>query len=311
MRTGSYITAIAITSLSTIGAFVVTVNHQRPHQHQHCRHTNSRSSSWASRDHRKRPDTSTIHHYYDDVTRFDELQELELVQSSLVPAIINITNSDRLGKNQSLQEIQVLEESEEVLDEDIIRTKRRQKELDLLVSLSNSDKSVDDILDLWRSEGGDGKVSYNANDEEEIRRVIMEHPEWADPRVHLAILLLEQHRIIESYEVALQALELKPWHFAVPQIFVLLSLHEGLFGQALHWARLRIPQLRMTGSNGRSPRGIRKRGSRRRAVWAHRALEEACRIWGDGDAEIYGPEADEENEYGRRPRSVNEGGVWQ
>lgn len=153
---------------------------------------------------------------------------------------------------------------------------RRYHELELLCSLQESDAGIDQLLNLWNIEYKDRfdakqlqETSHKspcdkADDEKQLRELRQRYPDWAEPCIQLALLLFSKDRMVEAYELALEALELKPWHFATHQLFILLSLRQGNLGQALHWARLRLPPLHNEGDN------------RRRRIWVQRALEQAA-----------------------------------
>ena len=87
--------------------------------------------------------------------------------------------------------------------------------------------------------------------------MIEEFPTWAEPRARLALLLFFQGRTQDSYNMSLDTLILKPWHFEIYPLLVLLSLRQGEFGQALSWARRSLPPYRENGKNKRRNEWIR------------------------------------------------------
>lgn len=183
----------------------------------------------------------------------DSLEDLELVRSSF----------------EELWNVQVSEHRE-----DTLARQRQRRELELLRSLLDSDDSIDPLIVLWSSEpDGAGSISLNldvngmsrpqiASEERQLRCIAEAHPDWTEPYIRLSAILFIQDRIYESYEYALKALDLKPWHFAIPHLFICLSIAQGNFGQALYWGRMKLPRL------------SRSRSQRRRA-WVDRALQQA------------------------------------
>jgi hypothetical protein len=126
-------------------------------------------------------------------------------------------------------------------------------EIKLLTSLQHSDDAIDELTRLWRTcptpesmsvlkDSSSYKDNYQ-EEEYELRRTIEQHPLWAEPHIRLAWILSFTGRILESYKVALQAIELKPWHWGLAQLFLVMALRRGDKKQALHWARLRLPPL--------------------------------------------------------------------
>ena len=110
-------------------------------------------------------------------------------------------------------------------------------------------------------------------EEGQLRQMCVNFPTWAEPRARLAILLFMKGISQEAKEFAQQALELKPWHFEVYPILVMLALREENMAQALYWARKSLPTERPWSSGN----------CRRRKAWVDQALENAARMWEDAE----------------------------
>jgi hypothetical protein len=145
---------------------------------------------------------------------------------------------------------------------------RRMLEIELMKNLKTSDDAINELMHLWMYEN-DASMAHeleNMQDEcspgmryEEgrLRQMIRQFPTWAEPRARLALLLFFQGRTHDSHDAALDTLCLKPWHFEIYPLLVLLSLRKGDFGQALSWARRALPPFRPDGPNKRRNEWIR------------------------------------------------------
>ncbi|GAX20950.1 hypothetical protein FisN_1Lh389 [Fistulifera solaris] len=153
-----------------------------------------------------------------------------------------------------------------------VSRRRRELEIQLLESLNDSDDAVEELMHLWIAERGDGYATTIMEMEKEcsvgllqeelvLRNMIQEQPCWAEPVIRLATLLFYKGRTEESYELAMHALCLKPWHIEVPQLLVMLALREQNMAKAICWARRGIPALSRT--------------NRRRKEWVALSLEQA------------------------------------
>lgn len=146
---------------------------------------------------------------------------------------------------------------------------RRLLEIDLLDSLEDSDEAVNELMHLWMHENtiedaatleametscSDGLVE----EEKALKAMVDRNPHWAEPRVRLATLLFFKGRTEESYRVALEARELKPWHFEICPLLIMLSLRQQDMGRALFWARLGLPSLKEEGPNQRRKEWIKR-----------------------------------------------------
>lgn len=159
---------------------------------------------------------------------------------------------------------------------------RRQIEMELLASLNESDDAVEELMHLWITERDQESAEQIlqmqqqcstglVQEEDQLRQMMEWHPTWAEPYVRLATLLYYKGRNDESYEMALTALELKPWHIEAPQLLVLLALREQDMGRALFWARRGLPPLR----GAEREEEEFKPTYRRRRQWVKRSLRQA------------------------------------
>lgn len=155
--------------------------------------------------------------------------------------------------------------------EDLLTTTgrhRRQLEIELLKSLTKSEEAVNELMHLWmyenehdlahelesmQDECSPGMVNEHAR----LNEMILQFPNWAEARARMALLLFFKGRTNESYDMAIQTLKLKPWHFEIYPLLVMISLREQQFGQALFWARRSLPPLREGKPNRRRREWIR------------------------------------------------------
>jgi len=160
--------------------------------------------------------------------------------------------------------------------------KRRELEMELLSSLKDSDDAMEQLMHLWTHERDPESarqltaMQENCSsglvvEQQQLGWMIETYPSWAEPYVRLATLLFYQGRIQESYDVALQALKLKPWHFECYSLLTMLSLRQRDTGQALQWARQGLLLFKEDGKN------------RRRQEWVDRALQQAAQQWKDAE----------------------------
>ena len=145
---------------------------------------------------------------------------------------------------------------------------RRMLEIELMKSLEKSDDAINELMHLWMYEN-DASMAHELEDmqdecspgmryeEHRLLDMIRQFPTWAEPRARLALLFFFQGRTHDSYDVAIDTLKLKPWHFEIYPLLVLLSLRKGEFGQALAWARRALPPHRPDGPNKRRNEWIR------------------------------------------------------
>jgi hypothetical protein len=139
---------------------------------------------------------------------------------------------------------------------------RRMLEIELMKNLEQSDEAINELMHLWMYEN-DASMAHELEamqdecspgmryEEGRLLQMIHKYPTWAEPRARLALLFFFQGRTRESYAAALDTLQLKPWHFEIYPLLVLLSLREQKFGQALAWGRRSLPPYRSNGPNKR------------------------------------------------------------
>ena len=174
----------------------------------------------------------------------------------------------RASLENLMQQQEQLQETEEGLLLTTTARHRRLLEIELLKSLTKSEDAINELMHLWMYEN-DASMAQELEDmqdecspgmkyeENRLREMIQEFPHWAEPRARLALLLYFQGRTQDSYDTALETLVLKPWHFEVYPLLVLLSLRQQNFGQALSWARRSLPTYRTNGKNKRRNEWIR------------------------------------------------------
>ena len=145
---------------------------------------------------------------------------------------------------------------------------------------------VDELMHLWMYEHGPEPASKleamqrectpgMAVEEQELRDMMDQYPTWAEPRARLSILLFMKGQSEESEELALQALQLKPWHFDVFPVLIMIALRNQDMGEALYWARQGLPSYR--------PHSVANQ--RRRIAWVDRALTLASDQWEKAEQE--------------------------
>lgn len=161
---------------------------------------------------------------------------------------------------------------------------RRLLEIDLLQSLADSDEGVDELMHLWMYEQSaeeallltamETTCSEGLVDEEaQLRAMIRDHEQWAEPRVRLATLLFFKGRTAEAYQTALEARRVKPWHFELCPLLIMLSLRDQDLGRALYWARQGLPALRPGGPGKRRRAWVAEAVARAREQLAAAQLE--------------------------------------
>lgn len=140
--------------------------------------------------------------------------------------------------------------------------------------------TLDELMHLWMYEHGPEPAAQleamqrvcspgMAVEEAQLRDMMKQYPTWAEPRARLAILLFMKGISDESRNVALEALQLKPWHFDVYPILIMISLRKNNVGEALYWARQSLPTYRPNSAGNRN----------RRKDWVTRALVQASEQW--------------------------------
>lgn len=145
---------------------------------------------------------------------------------------------------------------------------RRLLEIELIKSLTKSEEGVNELMHLWMYEN-DHDMAHELEhmqdecspgmvaEESRLQEMIREFPYWAEARARYSLLLFFKGRTHESYDMAIQTLQLKPWHFEIYPLLVMISLREQQLGQALFWARRSLPPLREGKPNFRRKEWIR------------------------------------------------------
>lgn len=182
---------------------------------------------------------------------------------------------------------------------------RRNLEILLLESLRDSDDAVDELMHLWMYErdaqSADDLVKMQelcspglVQEEIALREMVGKDATWAEPYSRLAAILYFKGQTENSYEIAERTLRMKPWHFEVSQLLIMLSLRQQNMSQAMYWARnFALPPLR------------ENTGNKKRNEWVDRALQQARNQY---------EEAEKATEAKRKSRSkvvVGEGNTWQ
>jgi tetratricopeptide (TPR) repeat protein len=172
--------------------------------------------------------------------------------------------------------------------------RRRQLEMDLVASLSDSDEAADILVNMWMYETGDHEAAAVmaamqescsqglVREEEDLLAIIAQSPTWAEPKVRLAFVYYFQDRFEDSSAMAKKAIEFKPWHFEAARLLVLLSGRQLMMGQTnsaqglLEAHKRALPTLRPNLSDGEAyAGGNEKMVLKRRQQWVDRALNQA------------------------------------
>jgi hypothetical protein len=132
--------------------------------------------------------------------------------------------------------------------------KRRNIEIRLLQSLQNNDDAIDELMTIWIHECPHQIVnidivqfmsSYDSTctlQEAEIvlRNILQDCPVtmWSEPGARLAYILFVQEQYDECEQYVEAVLSVKPWHFEMIQLQILLALqYHHSMSRALHIAR--------------------------------------------------------------------------
>jgi tetratricopeptide (TPR) repeat protein len=159
---------------------------------------------------------------------------------------------------------------------------RRQLEIELLDSLHHSEEAVDELMHLWMYEhDADSAAQLEAmsafctpgleEEERDLRQMIHEYPTWAEPCLRLAMLLYYKGRTDDAFDMAERAIVLKPWHFELYPIIIMLCLREDRMADAIRWARKALPPFRAGQEN------------KRRHKWVSWAVETAQQRWQEAE----------------------------
>jgi hypothetical protein len=180
--------------------------------------------------------------------------------------------------------------------------RRRQLEMDLVASLSDSDDAADELVNLWMHETGDRQAAAVmaamqeacspglVREEKDLLAMIADYPSWAEPRLRLAFVYYFQERFEDSTTMAKKAVECKPWHFEASRLLVVLCGQQIMLGrkntpQALLEAHQHaLPTLKPTLSDGESYAGRSgKVVLKRRRAWVDQALDDAAQQWKEAE----------------------------
>lgn len=152
---------------------------------------------------------------------------------------------------------------------------RRELEMALLASLSDSDEAIDELMALWMLERGQEAAdelhkmttvcSPGLVEEERILKGLMSEfgVHWAEPVSRLASLMYFKGNSAESEQWCEVAMAVKPWHFEVVHTHVMNALRNQDLAQAVRWQRKALPSLN-PGTNNRA-----------RKAWVKQALKDA------------------------------------
>jgi tetratricopeptide (TPR) repeat protein len=225
-----------------------------------------------------------------------ELQELELVRSALEDTFRRYHMAvDPSVKNSS----STAQQGTKTFQQPLLTTaarRRRQIEMDLVATLKDSDDATDQLVNLWMYETADAKAAACmaamqtkcsqglVQEEAALKQMMQDYPAWAEPRVRLAFVYYYTNRFGASYKVAMQALEIKPWHFEAARLLVLLSHRQNDVGKALQEAHhAALPNIRPALTDGDGTSAGRQNLKKRRWAWFNRALKYAESQWQEAE----------------------------
>jgi hypothetical protein len=232
---------------------------------------------------------------------YTELQKVERARASFEDLFKQAMAATSAGKSKSLGNLA----SPSISQQPILTTggrRRRQLEMDLVASLSDSDDAADELVNLWMHETGDRQAAAVmaamqeecspglVREERDLLAMIAEYPSWAEPRLRLAFVYYFQERFEESTNMAKKAVICKPWHFEASRLLVVLSGQQIMLGrkstpQALLEAHEQaLPTLKPTLSDGESYADRSKRVVlKRRKAWVEQALDDAAHQWKEAE----------------------------
>jgi len=135
---------------------------------------------------------------------------------------------------------------------------RRRTEARLVDSLNNDPAAVANLWEFWITERGkanantlrqaDGYISERANwakGEDLLRTLIMDEPEWVEPKNRLATLLYMKGMVHESATLCECILVQKPWHFGALSGIVLCYSRTQQVEREVYWRRRQLPDERL------------------------------------------------------------------
>jgi hypothetical protein len=236
-----------------------------------------------------------------DPSSYTELQNLEHVRASFEQIFKKATAATSTGKGKPLGTFF----PSSISQQPILTTgarRRRQVEMDLVASLADSDDAADELVNLWMYETGDSEAAAVmaamqescsqglVREENDLLAICAHYPIWAEPRVRLAFVYYFQERFEDSYAMAREAVQCKPWHFEARRLLVLLSGQQLMLGQQaspqalLEAHKHALPALRTDVSDGEASAGHGKQKLlKRRRAWVARALGQAEQEWKESE----------------------------
>lgn len=132
--------------------------------------------------------------------------------------------------------------------------KRREIEIRLLQSLQYSDDAIDELMSLWINECPNQIVNIDIlqfmssqdstctirEAELILRNILQDCPllVWTEPGARLAYILYMQEQYVECEQYVQSVLSVKPWHFEMIQLQIVLALtYHRSMSRAIHLAR--------------------------------------------------------------------------
>ena len=125
----------------------------------------------------------------------------------------------------------------------------RHTELQLLETLRESDAAIDPLVELWVNERQEPAQAIHqmihhrspglVEEEYALRAMIDDYgPDgWVEPHGRLALLLFTRGDYWEAADLCEYVLDVKPWHFEVAQLLVIVQLRLGDYERALQITR--------------------------------------------------------------------------
>lgn len=115
----------------------------------------------------------------------------------------------------------------------------RERELELLESLRESDVALDQLVQLWSNERDQAAANIFVQMQHKcskglvveaglLRKMTQDYDDWAEPHSRLAMLLVFQNKVDEAVEEAEKALSIKPWHFETLRLCAQIALIPGV-----------------------------------------------------------------------------------
>jgi hypothetical protein len=132
---------------------------------------------------------------------------------------------------------------------------RRERERSLLAQVQKGDNAIKELRRLWGSQSGNSReeeLLYQASrgigdptlwDEsrEILEKLTIENPTFLEPFARLSKLYCLMGRLEDSQIMALEVLNLKPWHILAIETMVATSYALNQIETSMHWASQRMP----------------------------------------------------------------------